>query len=432
MSIYNLISFIGIFLIIGIGWLFSTNRKNMNWNVVLWGIGLQMAVALFVFVIPAGAKVFTFANDVVVKLLDSAASGASFLFGPLAIPPGNSGSVGFILAFQAFPTIVFFSALMAVLYYLNIMPMLIKGFARLFTGLMKISGAESLCTAANIFVGIESNLTIKPHIEGMTKSELGLVLVSGMATVASNVLALYVFTLKEYFPNIAGHLISASLLAAPAAIVMAKVMMPEDDVPKTLGKRINPHYEKESNIFEAIINGSMAGARMILGIAALLLSVLGLVAMLDLILGACGVWLNGLMHISMDWSLKGLIGYLFYPITVILGIPLSDVPLMARLIGERMVVTEVTSYKDLASALAQGQIHYFRSAVIGTYALCGFAHFASMAIFVGGTASLAPRQLPVLSKIAFRALIAATLACLMTACVAGTFLTNSSVLLGGR
>ena len=432
MGIYNFVSFSGIFILIAFGWLFSTNRRNMNWHAILYGIGLQLVLALFIFVVPAGAKVFSIVNDVVIKLLDSAAAGSHFLFGPLSLPPGTPGSLGFILAFQAFPTIVFFSALMSVLYYYNIMPILIRGFARVFTSLMKISGAESLCTAANIFVGIESNLTIKPHIEEMTVSELGLVLVAGMATVASNVLALYVFTLKQYFPTIAGHLVSASILAAPASIVMAKVMMPEDEVPKTLGKHIHPHYEKESNVFEAIINGSMAGAKMILGIAALLLSVLGLVAMIDVLLGACGIRLNALLHVNIDWSLKGLAGYLFYPFTVVLGIPLTDVPLMSKIIGERIVVTEVTSYQDLAMALAHGSIKHFRSAVIGTYALCGFAHFASMAIFVGGTATIAPGRMRALSKIGLRALVAATLACLMTACVAGTFLTNSSVLLGPK
>ncbi len=429
MEAYNLVSFFGLFILLGLAWLFSTNRRNVNFRVVGWGLAIQLAFALFIFVVPAGAKVFLAVNDGVVEVLDAATAGAKFLFGPLAEAPGNEGSLGFILAFQAFPTIIFFSSLVAILYYYNILPLLIRWFAQAFTRLMHISGAESLCAASNIFVGIESSLTVRPHLGKMTRSELCTVLTAGMATVASNVLALYVFTLQAHFSTIAGHLVSASFLSAPAAIIMSKLLLPEDHRPATLGKAIRPHYEKESNVFEAVINGARGGVTVIVGISALLVAVLGLVALADLILGGVGERINGLLNMSVDWSLKGLLGYLFYPLTLALGIPVSDAGLAAQIIGERVVLTEVASYKDLAAALAANQFFHSRSPVIIAYALCGFAHVASMAIFVGGVGAIAPNKTRALSQIAFRALAAATLACLLTACVAGTFYMPGSSLL---
>lgn len=435
MELYNLVSFSGIFLLMGFAWLFSSDKKNINWRVIIWGIGLQMIFALFIFVVPAGSKVFLFLNDVVVKILDSASAGTQFVFGRLAIPPGATNefgetSLGFFLAFQAFPTIVFFSTLMSILYFLNIMPRLIRWFASLFTRLMKISGAEAFCVSSNIFVGVESLLTIKPHLEEMTLSELCTVLTAGMATVASSVLAFYVFTLKDLFPNIAGHLISASFLSAPAALIMSKILLPESEEPKTLGVAVDPHYERESNLVEAIINGANAGMKLIVGIIALLLAVLGLVALVDLCISGIGGEINSLLGIQIDWSLRGLMGYIFYPFTLIIGIPPADVPVISKIIGERLIVTEVASYRNLAVALSNNLLQHPRSAVITTYALCGFAHVASLSIFIGGVSALAPGKTRALSKIGFRALMAATLACLLTACVAGTFFMKSSIMLG--
>lgn len=435
MDIYNLVSFAGIFVLLGFAWLLSAERRNMNWRVIGWAIGLQILIALFVFVVPAGANVFLFVNDVVIKVLDSASAGARFVFGRLAIAPGQTdeqeqSSLGFILAFQAFPTIIFFSALISILYYFRIMPLIIRGFAYVFTKLMRISGAESLVAAGNIFVGIESAITVKPYLAKMTRSELCTILTAGMATVASNVLALYVFTLKQQFPTIAGHLVSASLLSAPAAIVMSKIILPESETPQTLGIHVRPFYEKENSLFEAIINGANAGVKMIVGIVALLIAVLGLVALVDLILSGLGGWVNQLFDANIDWSLKSLVGYVFYPFAIVIGIPPSDAAVASRIIGERLIVTEVVSYNDLASALQAGEFTHPRSAAITTYALCGFAHLASMAIFVGGISALAREKTASIAAVALRALIAATLACLLTAAIAGTFFTESSILLG--
>ncbi|MBN1868554.1 nucleoside transporter [Candidatus Sumerlaeota bacterium] len=437
MDVQNGISFFGIFILVGIAWVFSTQRRAMNWRAVGWGVALQLLFGLFVFRMDLGRHAFMLANTAVVKVLECASTGAVFVFGPLAIGPGQTGpagetSLGFILAFQAFPTIVFFSALVSILYYIGLMPLVIRGFSWVFTRLMGISGAESLCAASNIFVGVESALTVRPYLADMTRSELCLVLTAGMATVASNVLALYVFTLRDVFPNIAGHLVSASILSAPAAIVMAKVLLPETDTPKTLGKSVEIHYERESSLFEAVINGANSGIRLIVGIVALLLAVLGLVALVDLILIPTGGWIDGWLGWTVDWSLKGLLGYAFYPFSFIIGVPFEDVGIVSRILGERIVLTEVASYSDLAKALQEGLIQSPRSAVLATYALCGFTHVASIAIFVGGTAALAPGRTRALAQVAVRALVAATLACLMTACVAGAFYSGQAetILLG--
>ncbi len=436
MDQYNLVSFAGIFFLLGFAWLFSADRRNMNWRLIFWGIGIQIILALFIFVFPIGSKIFLFLNNVVVEILNSSTAGAEFIFGRLSLPPGGVNeagekSLGFFLAFQSFPTIIFFSALIAILYYFNIMQWILKGFAYVFTKLMRLSGAESLCASSNIFVGIESALTIKPHLKEMTKSELCTILTAGMATVASNVLAIYIFSLKEQFPTIAAHLISASILSAPAALVMSKIIIPEGEVPKTLGEHVAVHYEKETNVFEAIINGANSGVKLIVGIVALLIAVLGLVALVDLILGGMGGRINLLLGINIDWSLKGFLGYIFYPFTVMLGIPPSDAGVISRIIGERAILTEVPAYQHLAVAMESGLLKHPRSAVVATYALCGFAHFASMAIFVGGISVLVPERREILSKIGLRALLAATLACLLTACIAGTFFTKGSILLGG-
>jgi len=310
------------------------------------------------------------------------------------------------------------------------MSFVIRGFAYVFTKLMRISGAESLVTASNIFMGIESTLTVKPYLSRTTSSEMCTILTAGMATVASNVLVLYVFCLKDQFPTIAGHLVSASLLSAPAALVMSKIIFPEGQKPETLGVHVRPFYEKENSLFEAIINGANAGVKMIVGIAALLIAVLGLVALVDLLLSAFGSKINLLFGFEGQWSLKAIFGYIFYPFTLALGIPPSDAGVISRIIGERVIVTEVVAYQDLAKAMEQNLLQHPRSAVITTYALCGFAHLASMAIFAGGICALVPDKTRNIGKVALRALLAATLACLLTACVAGTFFTKGSILLG--
>jgi CNT family concentrative nucleoside transporter len=429
---YNIISLGGIFLFMVIAWLLSSDRKIINWRVIIWGILFQMIFALFLFLVPAGTKVFLAINDIVIKILDSSAEGAKFVFGRLALPPGTVNengetSIGPILAFQVFPTIIFFSALMSILYFFKIMPLFIRAFAYVFTKLMRISGAESLNAVSNIFVGIESVFTIKPYIKDMTRSELFTLLTVCMSTVASNVMALYVFSLKDYFPNIAGHLVSASFLSAPAAIIASKLMMPETEKPKTLGVNVKPYYEKDENLFMAIINGANSAVKFIVGIVALLIAVIGLVALVDLLLG----WIGGIAGSDITWSLKKFMGYLFYPFTLITGVPPEDAGVVSQIIGERLIVTEVVAYTDLADVIKQGILTDPRSIIITSYALCGFAHISSMAIFIGGISALIPSKASVLARMGIKSLIAATIACLMTACIAGLFSGESTVLFGG-
>jgi len=430
----RIVSFFGYFILLIVAWSLSTNRKNVNWRVIGWGAAIQFVFAAFIFIIPAGVKFFVFINRIVLAVLDSAMAGTEFVFGRLALSPGTVNaagetSLGYFLAFQAFPTIVFFAALVAILYYLGIMNRIIQGFSYIFTKLMKVSGAESCSAASNIFVGVESALVVKPYVQKMTRSELNTILTCGMATIASSMLAVYIFILKNQFPTIAGHLVSASIMNAPAAIIISKLLVPEDGTPETLGINIKPFYEKENNMFEAIIGGANSGVRLIVGIVALLLAFLGLVELLDKIIGLLGGSINHIIGLNIDWSLKGLLGYLFYPFTVVIGVPLADASQIARIIGERSVLTEVTAFQDLAVLIDSGVILYPRSIVITTYALTGFAHVASIAIFVGGVGALVPQRLKDLTQLGFRALIGATIANLLTASVAGIFYANSSILL---
>jgi len=435
MGIYNLVSFGGIFAVAGLAWLCSRRKRVVNWRVVLGGIGLQLLIALFIFVVPAGRRFFLLINTVVVKVLESAVAGSSFLFGRLALPPGavneaGETSLGYFLIFQALPTIIFFAALVSALYYLRVMPLLVKFFARLFSRTLRVSGAESLCVSSEIFVGVESSLVVRPYLMDMTRSELVTIMTAGMATIASSVLATYVIFLQRFLPTIAGHLVSASFLAAPAALVTSKLVFPETDEPKTMGLNVQPHYEREDNFVTALINGGNAGLRLLGGIAAMLMAFLGLLALLDLVLGWFGGHLNSWLGWNVHWSLKSFLGYLFYPVTLAIGVPPVDAMEISRIIGERTVATELVSYQHLANLMAKGTLVHARSALVASYALCGFAHVASLAIFVGGYSALVPGRVKDISRLAFRALLAATLACLMTAAVAGTFLTDSSILLG--
>jgi CNT family concentrative nucleoside transporter len=435
MTASNLVSFLGIFVLAAVAWLFSSDRKTVNFRAVFWGIGLQLLVACFIFVVPAGAKVFLWVNGAVSAVLGTAMAGVEFVFGRLAVPPGavsgtGEPSLGYFLAFQGLPTIIFFAALLGALYYLGVMPFFVRLFARLFSRSMRISGAEALSVSANIFVGVESSLVVRPHLNDMTVSELGTIITAGMGTIASTVLAMYVLMLQKSIPTIAGHLVSASFIAAPASIVMAKLVMPETGKPLTLGVDVKPHYEREDNLIMAIIHGAMEGLKLLGGIVTLLIAFLGLLALVNLGLGWAGGLLNGLFGWSVEWSIEAFLGYLFYPLTLAMGVPPPDALSVAKILGDRTILTEVFSYGRLSDLMAAGALKDPRSAIIASYALCGFAHVASLAIFIGGTGALVPSRVKDLSRIGFRALLAATLACLMTGAVAGTFYTGSSVLFG--
>ena len=422
MDIHNFVSLVGLCTLVLIGWLFSIHPRRVNWRTVCVGVGLQLIFGLVIFRAPGSRDVFLWFNALVQKALDAATAGQRFVFGVLALGPGETGeagekSLGFILATQALPIIIFFSALMGLLYYVGIMQRVIRAFAWVFTRAMGVSGAESLCASSNIFVGIESATTVRPYLARMTDSELCTILTAGMATVASSTLGLYVFLLSKYFPTIAGHLMSASILSAPAAIVMSKLLVPETGQPVTLGKEVRIVYERESSAVEAIIAGAMAGVKLVVGIVALLIAFLGFVRIVDLVLGAFGA------------SLANVLGVLFAPVAALIGVPPADALAAGSMLGERLVATEVPAYKHLAEAMATGQFIHGRSPVIVAYALCGFAHIASLAIFVGGIAALVPERRKDLARMGLWALLAATLACLMTGAVAGIFFHGGTIIL---
>jgi len=422
MPSYRLVSLFGLFFLLVLAWSSARDRKYINFRLIITGLLVQCVFAFIVFRLPAGVVIFSWLNDAVLRLISFAKEGLYFLFGPLAISPGETGpmgetSPGFILAFQALPSIIFFSSLVSLLYYLNIVPAVIKVFAKVFTYLMRISGAEALCASSSIFVGIESALTVRPYIQEMTRSELCTVLTAGMSTIASTVLALYVGFLHKEFPSIAGHLISASVISAPAAIMMSKLVVPETETPRTLGVRVQAAKDGRSTTWiESIINGANDGMKLCVGIVALLLAFLGLLSMCNWMLGLIGAELFG-----VGLSLQLILKFLYYPLAMIMGVPLQDAGTVASLLGERTIATEVVAYQHLNQFIQAGTLTNPRSITIASYALCGFAHIASLAIFVGGYSALAPSRARDLAQLSFRALYAATLACLMTGCVAGLF-----------
>jgi concentrative nucleoside transporter, CNT family len=422
--IYHFVSALGFLLFAGMAWLLSTDRRRVSWKTIAWGISLQLVIGLLIFRLPGSHRVFLWLNDGVLALLDASKSGTVFLFGPLAASPGEPGSVGFILLFQVLPVAIFFAAFTALLYHLRVLQLVVRLFARLFHRTLRISGAESLCGAANIFVGVESALVIRPYLEKMTRSELLTVLTTGMATVASSTLGIYVFVLSGVFPQIAGHLLSASVLAIPAAVVIAKLLVPETETPETLlGVPPEDESTRSRNVMSAIIQGAMDGLKLAAGISALLIAILGLVALGDKLLGLG----SSLAGMAEPLSLVRILSWVFRPFAFLLGIQSNDIPLAARLLGERVILTEVVSYGDLAQMISNGEIASPRTVVILSYALCGFAHVASVAIFVGGTAALVPSRRDDLASLGWRALLAATLATLMTGCVAGIFSTGEGV-----
>ncbi|MDP6544916.1 MAG: nucleoside transporter C-terminal domain-containing protein [Phycisphaerae bacterium] len=411
MDRYNLISLLGIFGLMVIAWALSTNRRRVNFRVIVWGVGLQLALGVLVFLVLGRTGAFDHVGSAVTSFFNAAMEGTKFVFGPLSDPATSNG---FILGLHALPAVIFFSALMSLLYYWRVMPMLIRAFAWVFTRLMRISGAESLCVAANIFVGVESATAVRPHLAKMTRSELTTILAAGMATVAATTLFIYVGFLQESFPMIAAHLISASVLSAPAAIVLSKILVPETDQPETMGKHIELHYEKQSGAIEAIITGAMAGVKLLVGIVALLIAFLGIVGVINLIL-------SGIGGTDFQLSLQSILAYVMYPFAILIGVPPEDAMEAGKLLGERAIVTEIPAYLNLKAAIADGRIKNPRTVVVLAYSLCGFAHVASMAIFVGGISALVPERKKDLAAVGPRALLAATLACLMTGAIAGVF-----------
>lgn len=405
----NLISFAGFCVLALIAWTLSRSRKDIKWKTIAGGVFLQFFFAAFVFLFPPSRDLFLKLSNLFSSLLECSREGIVFVLGSLGA--ANSPS-GFILLFQALPFVIIFAALMSLLFYLGVIPFIIKLFARFISKFMSNSGAETLCASANIFCGIESETAVAPYIKNMTRSELFLILTAGMSTIASTVLAAYVSMLSHVFPAIAGHLISASVISIPAAFVIAKLMEPETECPETSDvKTCELHLEDvPKNWLEAILNGANSGMKLLAGIAGTLIAVIGILGMLK---GIC-LAATGNPHL-----IEEMLSFVFRPVALLIGIAPSEAAAIGKLLGERLIMTEVASYIDLAAFAKNGGSP--RSILIASYALCGFAHVASMAIFTGGTAALAPEKTQLLCRIAPKALLAATITTLMTGALAGIF-----------
>jgi CNT family concentrative nucleoside transporter len=514
----NLLSFIGIFAFCGIAWLTSENRRVIPWKTVLWGIGLQLILGALVFLVPVTRLAVLMLNDGVNAILDAIEAGARFVFGNILVPnpgqvpgptlagrwiaraitppyapvPGDYLSpdninLGYIFAFRALPSVIFFSALMSLLYALGLIQPIVNVFARIFRRTMNLSGAEALSGAANIFVGIEAMLVIRPYLVRMTRSEFCAILASCFGSIASTVLALYAGFLRPEFPNITGHLVSASIMAIPACFVMAKLIVPETETPVTIGKVLEEHrvitegtpgseaimedlvisaeaetatqviesdapvepvpppvpavtHEEPApiSLMESLIVGAIEGVKLAAAIAAMLIAVLGLIAIVNLFFGNLASLITSKNYVLYNIgrafqvvTLQNILGALFLPLTFFTGVSVqwSELWQASVLIGQRLITTEVPSYQQLGVLSSQGLISP-RALLVISYALCGFAHLPSVGIFVGGLVGIVPSRRQDIVDVGWKALWAATLATLMIGAVAGTFDTGNPAILG--
>ncbi|WP_109435509.1 NupC/NupG family nucleoside CNT transporter [Aquimarina sp. AU119] len=418
---------LGMIVLLIIAFLFSSNRKAINWKTVGLGVGFQLIIAIGVLKVPFVQTIFEWVGSLFVSVLDFTRAGSKFLFEGLVV---DMDTFGFIFAFQVLPTIIFFSALTSLLFYLGIIQKVVKGLAWLLTKALKISGAESLSVAGNIFLGqTEAPLLIKAYLEKMNKSEMLLVMIGGMATVAGAVLAAYIGFLGGDDPvlrlQFAKHLLAASVMAAPGAIVISKILFPQ-----TEEINIDVHVSSEkigSNILDAIANGTTEGLKLAVNVGAMLLVFVAFIAMLNGILG----WVGDITSIN-TWiasntaypslSLELILGYLFSPLMWLIGVAKEDIALMGQLLGIKLAASEFVGYiqlADLKNVTNATHLTYNKSVIMATYMLCGFANFASIGIQIGGIGSLAPGQRKTLSEFGMKALLGGTIASLLSATIAG-------------
>ena len=396
---------IGIFLLLGMAFILSNNRKQINYRIVGWGLSLQFLFGVFILKTPFGKPLFGFFDKVITRLISFSDAGSDFLFKSLIPGVGyHEAMVNF--AFRALPTIIFFSSLMTVLYHFGVIQFIVKWIARIMQKTMGTSGSETLSVAANIFVGqTEAPLMIRPFIRTMTQSELMAVMTGGFATVAGGVLALYVIWLKD-IPGIAGHLLAASVMSAPAAMVVAKIIYPETVLSETSGD-LNIKIEKpDSNAMEALGRGASEGLKLAANVAAMLVAFVALVAMINYFLTFA------------DTSLQGILGFIFRPLAWAMGISWEEAQMVGVLMGEKITLTELIAYSDLRDLKLEHAISD-RAAIIASYALCGFANFASIGIQLGGIGGIAPERRKDLASLALKAMLGGALASWMTASIAG-------------
>ncbi|WP_171958430.1 NupC/NupG family nucleoside CNT transporter [Stenotrophomonas maltophilia] len=413
----------GLAVLIGITWLFSNNKRAVDWKLVATGITLQIAFAALVILVPGGRDVFDALGKGFVKVLSFVNEGSGFIFGSLM----DTKNYGFIFAFQVLPTIIFFSALMGVMYHLNVMQAIVRVMAWSITKVMRVSGAETTSVCASVFIGqTEAPLTVRPYIAKMTQSELLTMMIGGMAHIAGGVLAAYVGMLGGGDPAqqafYAKHLLAASIMAAPATLVVAKLLIPETGTPLTRGT-VKMEVEKtSSNIIDAAAAGAGDGLKLALNIGAMLLAFIALIALLNAPLTWFGEVTGLAAAIGKPTNLSTIFGYVLAPIAWVIGTPWADATTVGSLIGQKVVINEFVAYTEL-SQIVNGQVAGVslsdEGRLIATYALCGFANFSSIAIQIGGIGGLAPERRHDLAKFGLRAVLGGTIATFMTATIAG-------------
>ncbi len=432
----RLMGLVGLATMIAIAWLLSGDRARIPWRLVGVGVALQAALGLIVLKTGVGRALFNGANIVFTRLLGFTEQGARFIFGnlvrnnvPVGAPAGTPADMapvsdpslwaatGAYFAFSVLPTIIFFSALMSVLYYLGIMQRVVQAMAWVFQRLLGTSGAETLSATGNIFVGqTEAPLLIKPFVSAMTLSELNTVMVGGFATIAGGVMAAYVGMLSPYFPDIAGHLLTASVMNAPAGLLISKILVPEVGVPVTRGKVKVEIAKTEANVIEAAAAGAGQGLQLALNVAAMLLAFIALIALINAVL----VWGGGLVGVE-GLTLERLLGWVLAPLAWLMGVPWADAGTVGSLIGVKASVNEFVAYLQLAGIM-NGDGLSMRAEIIATYALLGFANFSSIAIQIGGIGGLAPERRGDLARLGLKAMIGGNLAAFMSASLAGMLL----------
>jgi CNT family concentrative nucleoside transporter len=396
---------LGIFVLLAIAYILSNNKRIINMRIVGWGLGLQLLLALIILKTPMGPPFFSFFDKAIKKLISFSDAGSDFLFKSFITDVGyHSALVNF--AFRALPTIIFFSALMAVMYHFGIIQFVVKWIARIMQKNMGTSGSETLSVSANIFIGqTEAPLMVRPFIHSMTRSELMAVMTGGFATVAGGMMAIYVTMLRD-IPGIAGHLLAASIMSAPAAMVIAKIILPETEESETMGEIKISIPKTDDNALEALSRGATDGMKLAANVAAMIVAFVSAIALVNYILGFAGL------------SLEMIFGFFFKPLAWTMGVPWEEAGIMGTLMGEKLIFTELIAYSNLRDLRLEEAISD-RTAIIASYALCGFANFGSIGIQLGGIGGIAPERRKDLAKLALKAMIGGALASWLTATIAG-------------